>query len=215
MEAYSTITRTLMHRAGIHSFSLMTLFAAACVGQEAVSLEYPVERYKGVHVVKNIPDGWDVGSYAPAAIDQGRPLMYIPRGSSPIDYKDGITIRNFWGVESGPEEFLRKVINGLDQQCIGYRLTPIKSFVENGFATASVLQLCGAYRATGKGDVSVLKAVVSKSSVVLLQRTIRRAPFDILDESATSGELMKLQKWLAGTMLCDTSRADRPCPPGR
>lgn len=110
-----------------------------------------------------------------------------------------------------PIEFVRGLGDEQSKHCERYDHFNIYSGLENNYPTSVRLLTCAQHALTGKGEVTLIKAIQGNDSFYIISRTRRVPPFED-DNPLAEEEIGAWALHLRTLSLCDPSRPGHPCP---
>lgn len=127
-----------------------------------------------------IPDNWVKGFEDKNNL--GSLLEFVPKGQTVQKWENMITIQNFTRLgRFGPEVFLKNLLTTSRDTCEDYRgdlYTPEKP-KQQKYPTAMAMQFCTKYSKTGKGEITLFKAIQTPNGLMVIQRAWRGEPFKL------------------------------------
>jgi hypothetical protein len=165
----------------------------------------------GELLIASAPEGWvQVGG-----LNQGhvRIAEYAnPENLSP-DRVDSVRFESQAGDPlPDPIDFLLGMREELREQCKGIRDFPISSGYENGYETSVRLMLCREKGDPPRGEVRMIKAIRGAEQFYIVSRSRNVPPFAPEQEPMTVEDMAIWSAWFGGIRLCDTRKAEHPCP---
>lgn len=172
----------------------------------------PPQATDRLSIVKNIPDTWRVLRWDPPGNEDGGPAEFRPADQLGEEWNESIKLRSF---NNGPFKLI-DFARGLTrlnhkEQCTYYTQSTPEADSRNGFDSISVIDMCGARRTTGMGDVTIYKVISYPGWIAVGERTIRLSAFDE-NSRPTASRLETLKQWAKGFYLCANDGSNRSCP---
>jgi hypothetical protein len=128
----------------------------------------------------------------------------VPTNESVSNWTEMLTVQIFYGLKATPEAFVDKLSNTWIASCADATSTPIAHGVENGYAAGLWLLNCPHNPATGKPEITWVKAVQGNDSLYVVQKAFKFAP--------SKEQVLQWTKYLRAVAVCDSRLADRACP---
>jgi hypothetical protein len=165
----------------------------------------PTAALENENLLTTIPSGFKVGfqnKSASQAIAE-----YVPEQESVEDWSRMVTVQIFYSLKGAdPEAFAGKLAKQWLAACSGGAARKATSNVENGYKFSLWIYNCPRNPQTGKSENMWMKAVSGADSLYSVQYAYRREMSDELIAPA--------MEYLRRVIVCDTRRAERPCPKG-
>ncbi len=210
------IGRVLRFAAGL--LLSVTLAAGTAVAQEQGD-SVVLQGGGGEVYIAGLPSGWTA-----AARVEGMPVdfaAWTPKGQTSNDWRQMIAAQLFSDLGGqDPGAFLDRVAAGYERACRSISTTSIKPEQVNGMPSAFRAIACGRNSVSGFGEVVLLRVVVGRNALYLMERIYRTEPFaagtipfanDFLAEGKESLELgLACQHVGSGA----GTSGDSPCPEG-
>jgi hypothetical protein len=163
----------------------------------------PSPNPKGEFLVTPIPEGFKLG-----AMDRTPKLQvteYIPVGETVENWSRIVTEMINQGVPNADPDGLPTVMSkGWTQKCPGGSARKVVGNVENGYRASIWMFLCPSAPGTNKPESMWIKVISGSDRLYSVQYAYRSPP--------TREMLAPTMGYLKGVFVCDTRRADRPCP---
>lgn len=162
----------------------------------------PPEATDRPSMVKNIPSTWRVLSWAPPDKDGG-PAEFRPANQMGEQWTQSIKIRNFSNGPFHLDEFTRGLtrFNHVEQCDYHTQSTP-EAHSKNGFDSVSVVDLCGTRKGSGRGEITIYKAIAYPGWIAVGERTIKLPAFDGSKVPMSDYNIEMLRQWADGFYLC-------------
>jgi hypothetical protein len=152
-----------------------------------------------------LPAGFGLSHAAEAGGDRLR--EYLPEGQTPESWREMISVQRFGaGAGQDPRAYLERVIAELRAVCPAGRATPVNAAQDGPYVTAVAMMGCEASPRTGGTEVFVMRATSGREAMHVLQFAWTRDP--------SRDEVSAAMEVLSRALLCDTARAEAPCPEG-
>jgi hypothetical protein len=153
-----------------------------------------------------LPPGFKVGSQGP----QGAATTiteFVPMSESVDDWSQMVTQQIFHGRSNLPPDGLPTAMSGgWTSACPGGAAQKLGAEVENGYPAAIWAFICPRNPQTGKPENMWIKVISGADSLYSVQYAIR--------SEFTADAARSALAYLKRVAVCDTRRADRPCPKG-
>lgn len=150
-----------------------------------------------------MPEGFVLGHDA----SQGRTtyLEFIHESDALPDWDQLVTMQIFReAVGLAPSTFAGRIGASLTQHCAGAAFEMVHEGLEAGLPVAVFLSHCPQSPVTGGPEFTVYKAIGGVDALYVLQRAWRDEP--------TNARVTTGMQMLQQAAICDTRRAERPCP---
>ncbi len=167
--------------------------------------------------IAGLPPGW-----AAAARVEGMPVdfaAWTPRGQTSSNWQQMIAAQLFSDLGGqDPAAFLDRVAAGYERACRSISTTSIKPETINGLPSAFRAVACGRNSVSGFGEVVLLRVVVGKNALYLMERIYRTEPFAAGTIPFENDVLAKGKESLELGLACQQATNGRsngsPCPEG-
>jgi hypothetical protein len=128
----------------------------------------------------------------------------VPLNESADNWTEMVTVQIFYGLKSTPEQFQSKLDRGWLANCPGASANAVANAVENGYPALVWLLDCPRNPATGKPEMTWVKAVQGNDSFYVVQKAFKFAP--------SKDQMAQWMKYLKAVGVCDSRLPDRACP---
>ncbi len=128
----------------------------------------------------------------------------VPASETVDNWTEMVTVQIFFGLKTTPEQFAGRLNNGWLASCPGSSATTVVSAVENGYPALLWLLDCPRNPATGKPEMTWVKAVAGNDSFYVVQKAFRFSP--------SKDQVVQWTKFLKSVAVCDSRIAARACP---
>lgn len=157
-----------------------------------------------------IPPGW---AKMDTVRNEKREEVYlVPPGQNSPNWKDMVAFREVKGYSGGgPKEVLEGSLASARQGCPQLGFRPIQEGVVNGYPAAFLLVYCPSDPSGKGGEVNLVKVIVGRENLYMVQRTWRTTPFDPGSPPIDSQTLDIWVKYLSHLKPCDTRDSKHPC----
>ncbi len=187
--------------------SLSRAMAAAAVAMVAIAGS-SVPAHAGLqdeNLLMPLPAGFKVGWEVSNASLSQREL--IPAAETVDDWSTMITMQTFHGsFNVTPDDFAQNLIKGVSDVCPGTESQKVVDGTENGYAFSIWVVSCPLNPQTQKPESFYIKTIHGDDAIYDVQYAFRKAVTIALSEPAI--------RYLQKISVCDSRRADRPCPAG-
>ena len=193
-------------------------FSAGCVGAEPTTTataepETVTEIPAGEQLLARAPEGWrQIGSVETERLKRAE---FVPQADDDQNWDSQITFESMVvDPLPDPTEFVASITAGRDRSCGTFRIHNTFTGSENGYLTAVNLLICHKDSDTGRSEVTMMKTMQGNDAFYVITRSLRGEP--IPEDQAPSIEEAEIGGWavfLRSVGLCDTGRAEHPCPP--
>jgi len=156
-------------RLGLLCGAVLLLFGAASVATAQV--------FQGENLLVSVPEGWEMvhgGRTGDITLSE-----FVPKGQTVDNWRQMITIQiNHNMRNAGPKVFVDKMTDAAKKQVEtgAFDAKPLEIAGDPGYATYSVVWVAGKVKATGKGEITLIRAIQGKDSLYLVQKAWRQAP---------------------------------------
>src|SRR5687768_16885971 len=178
---------------------------AVCVFLAAflLALTTPAARaLEGEVLLVTVPKGYKIG-YEKKAGNQIMTEM-VPQAETVKDWTEMVTVQIFLNMRDvSPSQYRRRIETMWGQACAGSEFAKVKEGADGGYPTLTWLQKCPMNNATGKPELTWMKAIQGRDSFYLVQKAYKFEPS--AEQKATWGA------YLDSVSVCDTRRPERPC----
>ena len=179
--------------------------SAACLILAAIALTLAVP---SAHALENevllvaVPKGYKIG-YEKKSGNQIMTEM-VPQAETVKDWTEMVTVQIFLNMrEVTPSQYRARIETLWGQACDGSEFAKVKEGVERGYPTLTWLQKCPMNNATGKPELTWMKAIQGRDSFYLVQKAYKFEP--------SAEQRAQWDTYLDSIRVCDTRLPDRPC----
>lgn len=163
------------------------------------------EALRGENLIQTLPAGFKVDFGERKGNFQIVEL--VPRDESVHDWTQMVTTNIYYGgLPVSPSEYRSRFQQMWQRTCPEPGGTELDQGSDNGYPVALWLMTCARLPATGKPEITLVKAIKGNDSFYVIQRAWRHHPDD--------GEMAAARQYLDRVHVCDTRLPDRPCPTG-
>ena len=158
---------------------------------------------------ENLLTGFPAGFIVGSAGSQGPMNMieYVPKGETVQNWTSMVTVQIFHNLRTAdPDTFIAGIGKRWAGACKDATVTRVTGGRENGFPFALWLMACPLNPSTRKPETTYFKVIGGDDALYGVQYAYRR-PLDAVPIAPT-------MRYLHQVSVCDTRRADRPCPTG-
>jgi hypothetical protein len=169
----------------------------------ALALAAPSARaLEGEVLLVAVPKGYKIG-YEKKAGNQIMTEM-VPEGETVKNWTEMVTVQIFLNMRGvTPAEYRARIEKLWAGACADSTFATVKEGADGGYPTLTWLSKCPHNNATGKPELTWMKAVQGRDSFYLVQKAYKFEP--------TAEQKKRWDDYLDGATLCDTRRPDRPC----
>ena len=128
----------------------------------------------------------------------------VPTNETVKNWTEMVTMQVFFGLKVQPEAFQVRMQQIWGESCPGSEFRTLAKEVESGYAVAVWLQICPSNKATGKPEITLLKAVLGNDSLYVLQKAFKFKP--------SQEQVTKWMAYLRDARVCDSRIPERACP---
>ncbi len=129
----------------------------------------------------------------------------VPAAESVNNWTEMVTVQIFYHMNTTPEQFVDKMVGGWKASCPGASASTIASGPENGYPAGVWLLKCPKNPATGKPEITWIKAMQGNDSFYVVEKAFKFTP--------SNDEVVQSMKYLRSVAVCDSRLPDRACPP--
>jgi hypothetical protein len=169
----------------------------------ALSLAAPsAQALEGEVLLVSVPKGYKIG-YEKKGGNQIMTEM-VPQAETVKDWTEMVTVQIFLNMRGvTPAQYRQRIENLWGQACNGSEFAKVKEDAEGGYPTLTWLQKCPMNNATGKPELTWMKAIQGRDSFYLVQKAYKFEPS--AEQRATWAA------YLDSVSVCDTRRPERSC----
>jgi hypothetical protein len=173
----------------------LTAFALALGAPSAHALE-------GEVLLVTVPKGYKIG-YEKKAGNQIMTEM-VPEAQTVKDWSEMVTVQIFLNMRGvTPAQYRQRIQSAWSQACEGSTFSLVKEDGEGGYPTVTWLSECPHNNATGKPELTWMKAIEGRDSFYVVQKAYKFEP--------TAAQKTEWGAWLDSATVCDTRRPERNC----
>jgi hypothetical protein len=192
------MSKRVMIRTRAVALVLAIWVMAACPSSVVAALQ-------NENLLAPLPSGFKIGF----ATERGRMTMseFVPTSDTVDAWSSMITVQIFHGMANAdPDAFANALASRWKSACAGGDAQKIRSGMENGYPVSLWMFACPLNPGTKQPENMWLKVISGSDSLYSVQYGYRRA----LDKDLIGPAM----DYLRQVAVCDTRRADRPCPRG-
>jgi hypothetical protein len=169
----------------------------------SVTLAAPSARaLEGEVLLVTVPSGYKIG-YEKKAGNQIMTEM-VPQAETVKDWTEMVTVQIFLNMRGvTPSQYRQRIETLWGQACAGSEFGQVKESADGGYPTLTWFQKCPMNNATGKPELTWMKAIQGRDSFYLVQKAYKFEPS--AEQKASWGA------YLDSVTVCDTRRSERPC----
>jgi hypothetical protein len=127
----------------------------------------------------------------------------VPVAQSVNNWTEMVTVQVFYNLKATPEQFKGRMDQGLAAACSGSETVPVTHGDENGYTFLLWLQNCPLNKATGKPEITWIKAIQGKDSFYVVQVAFKFMP--------SNEQITQWMQYLRSARVCDSRVLDRTC----
>jgi hypothetical protein len=127
----------------------------------------------------------------------------VPVAQSVNNWTEMVTVQVFYNLKATPEQFKARMDQGLAAACPGSETAPVTHGDENGYPVLVWLQNCPLNKATGKPEITWIKAIQGKDSFYVTQIAFKAMP--------SNEQITQWMQYLRSVMVCDSRVQGRTC----
>jgi hypothetical protein len=177
------------------------LFAALTL-MFVVSMTSTHAEFVNENLLVEVPPGYKIDSHQQKS--SGVMNEMVPTGESVDNWTEMVTVQIFYNLKATPEQFVTRLIGQWTTACPGTTSSAIANGPENGYPSGVWLLKCPKNPATGKPEITWIKAVQGNDSFYVVQKAFKFTP--------SKDEVVQWMKYLRSVAVCDSRLADRACP---
>lgn len=158
---------------------------------------------KDENLLQGLPPGYKVDFQT----RQGNMLMteFVPQNENVNAWTEMVTTQVFLGLRNADiSQIQSRITKGWLEVCKGGTIQSLANGEENGYPFSLWMQTCPVNPATGKPENTWFKAIAGSDSLYMVQKAFKFQP--------SKDQLAPWIQYLKNVKVCDTRRADRPCP---
>ncbi len=220
-----------MRTAGSLAANLTACFAASlllagCDTHDVLPTTDDAPAITGERLLAVPPPGW-IRTFE---LDEGgiRLVEFMPREGNPEEWIDKVSFESFnGGGNSGgnggdgnagggelpdPIVLIQNIAKERERECEGFEDYNTFSGFENNYPTSVRLLLCHRNKASGRGEISMLKSVQGNSDFYVIQRTRQVDPYEGQQPPMSNEEMGLWSLYFRSISVCDDTRPKHPCP---
>jgi hypothetical protein len=174
---------------------VLAAFALTLAAPAAHALE-------GEVLLVTVPKGYKIG-YEKKAGNQVMTEM-VPQAETVKDWTEMVTVQIFLNMRGvTPDEYRARIEKLWAGACAGSTFANVKEGAEGGYPTLTWFQKCPMNNATGKPELTWMKAIQGRDSFYLVQKAYKFEP--------SAAQKSEWGAYLDSVSICDTRLPDRPC----
>jgi hypothetical protein len=178
---------------------------AACLLLAVLALTFrapTAHALEGEVLLVTVPKGYKIG-FEKKANNQIMTEM-VPLTQTVKDWTEMVTVQIFLNLRGvSPSQYRQRIQNMWTQACDGSEFSAVKEGEEGGYPTLTWLSKCPYNNATGKPELTWMKAIQGRDSFYLVQKAYKFEP--TAEQKAVWGA------YLDSVSVCDTRRPERNC----
>ena len=186
-----------MRRAACLALTAFALLALAAPAAHAL---------EGEVLLVTVPKGYKIG-YEKKAGNQIMTEM-VPDGETVKAWTEMVTVQIFLNMRgTTPAQYRQRIQSMWSQACEGSEFAPVKEGEDGGYPTVTWLSKCPHNNATGKPELTWMKAIQGRDSFYVVQKAYKFEP--------TAAQKTEWGAYLDSVNVCDTRRPERSCGAAR
>jgi hypothetical protein len=183
---------------------ILALTLAAC---QQVSSDEPVT---GELLQATPPEGWQLAYQLNAG--GTRLSEFIPADEDINSWQTKLSFESHADLaDVDPILLLESEALALHDHCKFVRHFNVYSGLENNYPTSSRLVMCGENKQTGRGEVSLYKAIQANDFMYTIRFRKRVPAFAVNQPDFKDQEMASWTVFLKTLQVCDTHNSDHPC----
>jgi len=132
-------------------------------------------------------------------------IEWVPANETVQNWTEMVTVQIFYGLKIAPEPFMRDLEARWRKGCPGAGdARPIANGVEGGYPALVWILDCPKNPATGKPELTWIKALQGNDSFYAVQKAFKFMP--------SKEQVVHWVKYLKAVRVCDSRLAERACP---
>ena len=137
---------------------------------------------------------------------------FIPEGESTAAWAQLMSMQIFIGKRDlTPNAFAKRMIAAFGGRCDSYDGgRPLLSRA-NGYLSSQILLICGRNKTTGKGSLTVIRAIAGTDNFYVVQRAWHGDSFKGDRTPISKAQFKDWTSFMQAVSVCDTRKADHPC----
>lgn len=169
----------------------------------ALSLSAPsAHALEGEVLLVTVPKGYKIG-YEKKAGSQIMTEM-VPQAETVKDWTEMVTVQIFLNMRGvTPAQYRQRVQAMWSQACDGSTFSPVKEGEDGGYPTVTWVSNCPHNNATGKPELTWMKAIQGRDSFYVVQKAYKFEP--------TAAQKTEWGAYLDSVSVCDTRQPERNC----
>lgn len=174
----------------IHAAALLL----ACVSSMASAYTPPpdITPFQGENLLVSVPDGWTQVT----ATTKGAMVMseWVPNGQTADNWQQMITVQVCHGLgHVSPKTFVEAMNRDVQSQVEQgtFQQQTLDMPANTKYPSFGVAWLSGKVKSTGKGEITLIRAIQGKDSLYVIQKAWRQAPFKHVDRLEVTPEALQ------------------------
>lgn len=178
---------------------LLRLWVACCVFSSMAFCDV----LENENLLYNLPKNYKVGFQTKK---NGMVMTeLIPQQESINQWTEMVTAQIFLGLKTlSPEQFQTRMETLWSKACPNAQFATVTQGEENGYAFLIWMQMCPLNQTTGKPENTWFKAIKGNDSFYVVQKAFTYDP--------SKEEVVTWMHYFQSVKVCDTRRAESPCP---
>lgn len=188
---------------------LVLLALTACAGSLKTSgktTAAPTER-----LLVQPPNDWH--NVYQVNVGDTRVADFVPAGESRDQWTAKLSFESYTKLlDSDPLTVIDNEISYEKKHCSFVRDFNLFSGMENNYEASTHLIICGKSTPSGKGEVTLFKAIKGTEYFYVIRMVRRLAPFSAEKTGFNNKTVAVWSHYFGNIKLCDPSSSDHPCP---
>lgn len=142
-----------------------------------------------------------------------RVIDYVPKGESKDDWTAKLSFESYKSLlKSDPLLVIKSQIDYDKKHCDFVKDFSLFAGEENKYDTAMKLITCGKKKSTGKGQVSLFKAIKGDQYFYVIKLVRVLPPFEAGKAKFSKRDMAEWSHYFGKIKVCDPGSKDHPCP---
>ena len=174
---------------------LLTVVVLALAAPAAHALENEV-------LLVTVPKGYKIGYEK--KVDNRIMTEMVPERETVKDWTEMVTVQIFLGMRGvSPDQYRQRIQSMWSQACDGSEFSLVKESDDGGYPSLTWFLKCPHNNATGKPELTWMKAIQGRDSFYLVQKAYKFEP--------SEAQKKEWGAYLDSAWVCDTRRPERNC----
>lgn len=142
-----------------------------------------------------------------------RMLEYLPPGQTLEAWQDRLTVQAFPRLRDvSLERYLDSISQQARRVCDQVQVTGVGAGTLNGYPTAQMALYCTRFVESGRGEITLFRAVQGVEGLYVVQRAWRVAPFSLAALPIGPQVIAQWTEYLRSITVCHPAIPAHPCP---